>query len=230
MCGRYTLRRISFVHKGLRGLGPMLPFEEFTERPRWNVAPSQVMPIAHLNEESRPGIYAARWGFIPAWAKEKPKVQPINARADSVAKSGMFRSAFQRRRCLVPADGFYEWQATGKAKQPYFFRRKDDELFAFAGMWDRWREPESKEAIETYTIITTSPNELTAPVHNRMPVILKEEDYSKWLSAAAKPEDLEALLAPYPAEEMEGYPVSTSVNSPKYDDAGCVEKVKGRWD
>jgi putative SOS response-associated peptidase YedK len=197
----------------------MLPFEEFTERPRWNVAPSQLMPIVHLDEESRPAIYAARWGFIPAWAKDRPKVQPINARADSVATSGLFRSAFQRRRCLVPADGFYEWRATGKAKQPFFFRRKDDELFAFAGLWDRWTPGGSDETVETFTIITTSPNEIAAPIHNRMPVILRPEDYLTWLGA----EGLEPLLAPCRAAEMEAFPVSKFVNSPKNDDERCVK-------
>jgi putative SOS response-associated peptidase YedK len=128
---------------------PSLPgFEEFTERPRFNIAPSQRMPIVRADGAGSPELAAAHWGLIPSWTKE-PKLKPINARAETVATSGMFRQAFTRRRCLVPADGFYEWQGLKPPKQPFFIHRKDDRQFAFAGLWERWHPP-GAEPVDTY--------------------------------------------------------------------------------
>jgi len=204
---------------------PPLPgFEEFTERPRFNVAPSQRMPIVRANDEGDRELVGAHWGLIPSWTKE-PKLKPINARAETVGASGMFRQAFSRRRCLVPADGFYEWRGLKPPKQPFFIHRKDDRPFAFAGLWERWHPP-GAEPIDTYTIITTTPNALMAGIHNRMPVILRPDDYDRWLDAAVPIDQIQSLLTPCPDDELEAYPVSSRVNSPKYDDAHCVTRAE----
>ena len=170
--------------------------------PRWNVAPSQRMPIVRMSDAGFRELAIARWGLVPSWAKEMPKVQPINARAETVPTGPMFRKAFECRRCLVPADGFYEWKGAKPPKQPYFIHQPDDGQFAFAGLWERWRASKDAEPLDTYTIITTSPNALMASIHNRM------------------------LLAPYRDDGLEAYPVSQRVNSPKNDDADCVKKME----
>jgi putative SOS response-associated peptidase YedK len=181
--------------------------------------------IPGLDDEGLREMAIARWGLVPLWAKELPKHQPINARAETVPTGGMFRQAFARRRCLVPADGFYEWQGAKPPKQPYFIHQPDDGQFAFAGLWERWRETKDADPVDTFTIITTTPNELMATIHNRMPVILKPDDYAAWLDGSTPPDRLKSLLAPYP-DEWEAYPVSTHVNNPKNDDPECVEKLK----
>src|SRR5687767_5746470 len=229
MCGRYALRRVNLVRSDLTAV-PLEPFEEFSETrlQLFNVAPSQTMPIVRRNSKDQRVVTVARWGLIPSWAKEPPKAQPCNARAETVHSSGMFREAFARRRCLVPADGFYEWQGAKPPKQPYFIHRKDDRLFAFAGVWERWRGEKDDAPLDTYTIITTTPNDVMKPLHNRMPVILDQADYEKWLDPATKPDEAKELLRPAPNDVLEAYPVSTSVNKPKnngpelidpYDDA-----------
>lgn len=224
MCGRYRLTRFDLLRLGLRT--PPLPgFEEFTQRPRWNVAPSQRMPIVRLSEDGLRELAVARWGLIPSWAKEMPKIQPINARAESAPTSGMFRQALARRRCLVPADGFYEWQGAKAPKQPFFIHKSDDGLFCFAGLWERWKPPNASEPLDTFTIITTSPNKLMAGIHNRMPVILQAADYAQWLDPATSVDRLKSLLTPYADGELEAYPVSRHVNSPANDDPQCVERV-----
>ncbi len=223
MCGRYTLRRVDLAHYGVRHPGDLAGFEEFTERPRFNIAPSQHVPIVRLNREGVRVLSAVRWGLIPHWTKGKPKAQPINARAETVRTSGMFRQAFARRRCLVPADGFYEWQKLGgKAKQPMFVRRPGDRPFAFAGVWERWQPEEGVEPVDTFAIITTRPNALMGPIHDRMPVILPEEGYASWLDREAEREQAEELLEPYPDGELEAVAVGRAVNSPGNDTCECV--------
>jgi putative SOS response-associated peptidase YedK len=216
MCGRYTLRRIDALRLGVQ-LTPQ--FEEFTERPRFNVAPSQSMPIVRMAGDHRE-LAVAKWGFVPWWAKEQAKLKPINAKCETAASGRMFREAFARRRCLIPADGFYEWKGSKPPKQPYFIHMKDDHPFCFAGLWERWKPPDA-EPVDTFTILTTAPNELTAAIHNRMPLILHERDYERWLSGDA-PTD---LLKPFDAAAMEGYPVSSRVNMPKNDSADLVERI-----
>jgi putative SOS response-associated peptidase YedK len=137
----------------------------------------------------------------------------------------MFRRAFESRRCLIPADGFYEWKGAKPPKQPYFIRRPDDSQFAFAGLWERWRGAVDAEPLDTFTILTTAPNELMATIHNRMPAILKPGDYDVWLDAKATADQLNALLAPLLDGELEAYPVSQHVNSPKNDDPTCAERI-----
>ncbi len=196
-------------------------FEEFDEKrivPRFNVAPSQQIPVMRLDKEGHRTLSLVRWGLIPSWQKALPKVQPINARCETAASSGMFKQALARRRCLIPADGFFEWQKLdAKTKQPMFIHFPDDRVFAFAGLWERWKDPTSDTVVDTATIITTSPNEVMKPIHDRMPVILKAEDFGRWLDREKTSEQVADLLRPFPDGELEAYPVSRAVNSPKND-------------
>ena len=218
MCGRYTIRRSlrDLLDDIALAVGPIdLP-------PRYNIAPSQDCPIIRLDHDGGRVVSMARWGLIPSWTKGKPKTQPINAKSETAATSRMFRQAMERRRCLVLADGFYEWQGAKPPKQPYFIHLKDDSPFAFAGLWERWKPDETAEPIDTFTILTTQPNEMMQSIHGRMPVMLKPQDQGRWLEGG---EDAGKLLAPYPAHEMEAYPVSRQVNSPRNDGAELTEAV-----
>jgi putative SOS response-associated peptidase YedK len=209
------------------GLGTVkVPFEEFSENkiiPRFNVAPSQQVPIVRLRD-GKGELAFVRWGLIPYWSKKKPKIQPINAKAETVSTSGMFRGAFQRRRCLVPADGFYEWQKHGAFKQPYFIHKSDDSLFCFAGLWESWKPLDSDDVVETVTLITTPPNPLMENIHNRMPAILRQQDYERWLNPETPADELQSMLVPFP-DELVAYPISTHVNSPRNDDAECIKEI-----
>jgi len=170
-----------------------------------------------------------RWGLIPSWSKD-PSIgdRMINARAESLAEKPSFRNAFRRRRCLILADGFYEWKQVpeSKTKQPFYIRMKDSLPFAFAGLWEIWVSPDGSE-IRSCTIITAQPNELVATIHNRMPVILSEEAYDLWLAFGDKPVDqLEKLLVPYPDNEMQAFPVSPMVNSPQTDAPELIKPIQ----
>jgi putative SOS response-associated peptidase YedK len=190
------------------------------------VAPSQRIPAVRLDKDGNRVVGPVRWGLIPHWAKTLPKVQPINARCETASTSNMFKQAMQRRRCIIPADGFYEWKKLdSKTKQPMFIRFPDDRVFGFAGLWERWKPDDTSEAVDTCTIITTTPNELMASIHDRMPVILKPQDYDRWLDRDRPAEDVVDLLRPYPDGELEAHPVSTAVNSPKNDQPSNVEPV-----
>jgi putative SOS response-associated peptidase YedK len=231
MCGRYSLRRVDIGAAALEAT-PSFDFEEFSEQARFNVAPSQIIPLARINSRGQRVLDLARWGLIPAWCKTIPKLQPINARAETLATSGMFRNVFERRRCLIPTDGFYEWKPIGKkTKQPYFIHFKDDRIFAFAGLWDIWRADDETEPIETCTIITTSPNDLVKPIHNRMPAIVDAKDYARWLDPHIAGSAVADVLRPFPADAMEAVPVSTRVNSaasegPALIEPATIEKVE----
>lgn len=229
MCGRYVLRGRKEQLAMALGLTDPLPFEEFTERPHFNVAPSQHVPVVRLDRQGHRVGRLARWGLIPAWATDLPKVRPINARAETVTTSGTFRGAFTRRRCLVPADGFYEWQRLGggKGKRPVFVHFPDDRVFAFAGLWERWHPPgeDVVEPVDTCTIVTTTANALMKPIHDRMPVILRPQDYALWLDREADPAEAAKLMRPYAGGEMEVTPVSTLVNSPGNDVPECVKPL-----
>jgi len=164
-----------------------------------------------------------QWGLIPSWSKEpRTKFSTINARAETITKSPAFRGPFQHRRCLVPASGFYEWRQTPKGKQPYCIQLKDGELFAFAGLYDIWCDSEGNE-LYSYTIITTTPNDLVAPIHNRMPAILRRADEDAWLDKTTDRARLLSLLAPYPIEEMKAYIVSRAVNNPANEGAELMQ-------
>jgi len=191
--------------------------------PRYNVAPSQPVAVVPNNGENRLDFF--NWGLIPSWAND-PEIgnRMINARAETLAEKPSFRTPFRRRRCLILADGFYEWKVEeGRAgKTPMYIRMKSGQPFAFAGLWDLW-QPADGSQIYSCTIITTKPNALLERIHNRMPVILSPETYAQWLQTGdQRPESLMPLLVPYPASEMEAFPVSRLVNSPQVDQAECI--------
>lgn len=220
MCGRYTLASPGNVVAELFGL------DEVPElRPRYNVAPSQQVPVVRLREGRRE-LAALQWGLVPAWARDLAIGQKlINARAETVAEKPSFRAALRARRCLVLADGFYEWQLAEGRKQPWYFQLRDGRPFAFAGLWERWQSP-GVDPLESCTIVTTEANELVAPVHARMPVILSLEGSARWL-AGGQTEELQALLAPFPADGMRAHPVSPRVNNPANDDPACTAPAVG---
>lgn len=222
MCGRYSITTAPEALRRLfkfAGPTPNLPS-------RYNVAPTQDAPVVRLNK-ARDGreLVMLRWGLVPYWAKDpKSGYRMINARAETVASKPAFREAFARRRCLVPADGFFEWKKLGARKQPYYITQKSGEPFAFAGLWEYWRSPEG-EPLQTFTIIVGEPNEAVAPIHERMPVILDENGVDRWLDPSAEPEELQALLKPLPAEQVQLTPVSTRVNDPDNDDPACIAPI-----
>ncbi len=197
--------------------------------PRYNIAPTQPVSVVRIAPDGgRRELVALRWGLVPSWAKD-PKIgnRMINARAETVAQKPAFRAAFRRRRCLVAADGYYEWQKTGKARQPYYIRLASEEPFALAGLWEYWEGSALGPAsgpIESCTIITTGANELTREIHDRMPVIVGPDDYAKWLDVDVEDRrHLDPILVPYASDEMKADQVSAHVNSPRNDDPQCVE-------
>lgn len=222
MCGRYSLatdpKKLAEAFENYAEVPEELP-------PRYNIAPSQ--PIAVIANNNRRQIEFFKWGLIPSWAKD-PSIgnRMINARAETLAEKPSFRTAYRRRRCLVLADGFYEWRRNpDKSKTPMYIQLKSEEPFAFAGLWEVWHSPQD-DVILSCTIITTNPNELTRPIHNRMPVILPRQAYGQWLDPAEqKAEQLQGLLKPYPADEMTAYPVSTVVNNPTNETPACVKPI-----
>jgi putative SOS response-associated peptidase YedK len=217
MCGRYTLRT------PVETLVERFEIDEYPSSitPSYNIAPTQGV-AAVIAENGKRKLEMLHWGLIPSWAKD-PEVgnKMINARAETVAEKPSYRKAFKERRCLILADGFYEWQKTDSGKQPFYIRMEDESPFAFAGLWESWQ---NGREIRSCTIITTSPNEVAAQVHNRMPVILHPEDYEMWLDPDFdEREPLTTLLQPFPAEAMEAYPVSRRVNKPSNNEPGVVE-------
>jgi putative SOS response-associated peptidase YedK len=218
MCGRFTLRTPQGVLVEQFRLKSIPPLQ-----PRFNIAPTQQIGVVRQTEPAQREFAWLQWGLVPRWAKD-PKVasQMINARAETAAERPAFRDAFRRRRCLIVADGFYEWKKAGRQKQPYHIRMKDGRPFAFAGLWERWGDEDEK--LESCTILTTNANELCAPMHDRMPVILGPADYDRWLDASLVDRaELQFMLEPYPADEMAAEPASPRVNSVANDDAGCIE-------
>lgn len=219
MCGRYSLhtpRKRVAEHFGLK--------EEPEIFPRYNIAPTQPVLIIRqvaYSLDRKPSM--VRWGLIPFWAK-KAKIgnRLINARADSVAVKPAFRAAWKQRRCLVPADAFYEWKRLEKRKQPYMVMLRDRGPFAFAGLWERWDAPDGQR-IKSCAIVTTNANELVRQIHDRMPVILDPGDYALWLDPWAQPERLQPLLRPISSNALVAIPVSSWVNNPKNDDPSVIE-------
>ena len=223
MCGRFTL---TVDANSIQTYFPWLKFIPHQMAPRYNIAPTQ--PIAAIPNDGRKAVDHFYWGLVPYWAKD-PSIgsRMINARSETLAEKTSFKNPYKRRRCLILADGFYEWAKVPgqKTKQPYYFRMEDGAPFAFAGLWEEWNSP-GGDMLKSATIITTEPNPLVAKVHNRMPVILHPRDYGLWLSKQEQRlEVLQPLLTAYPAEEMVAYPVSTSVNSPAYDGPENIEAV-----
>ena len=218
MCGRYTLRTPIDV------LAEEFQIEEYPSliTPNYNVAPTQEV-AAVVEEDEKRKLEMFHWGLIPSWAKD-PAIgnKMINARAETVSEKPSFRKAFKVRRCLILADGFYEWQKIDSGKQPYHIKMQDGSPFAFAGLWETWGR--NGEEIRSCSIITTEANDLMNEIHHRMPVILPTEDYAMWLDPDFdEKEPLTSLLKPYPADAMEAYPVSRRVNKPSNNEPGVVE-------
>jgi putative SOS response-associated peptidase YedK len=224
MCGRYRLSRRKQLVEEYFGTDP--GDDEWS--PRYNIAPSQ--PVVTIRQDARKPVRTLstmRWGLVPSWAKD-PSIgyKTINARAEIVSTTTSFREPFKSQRCLVPADGFYEWKRDGKIKQPYCFELNEGELFAFAGLWDGWKSPLG-ELIESCTILTTTPNSLLADVHDRMPVILSPDNYDLWLDPDFRnTASVGEMLRPFEPKLMRRYPVSTRVNQVQNDDADCANPVE----
>jgi len=218
MCGRFSLGATIRV-------GQLFDLPNWPETPpRYNIAPSQAVPAVIQNRETGTREFRPfRWGLVPSWAKD-PAIgnRMINARSETAATKPTFRKPLRERRCLILADGFYEWKREGSRKQPYYIKLHNGEPFAFAGRWDRWH-PTDGQPLETCTILTTTPNAVLQPIHDRMPVILPPAAYNVWLDPAMRDvEPVQALLTPYPADEMVAYPVSTRANNPGYDAPECI--------
>jgi putative SOS response-associated peptidase YedK len=204
---------------------PQRPVPNFA--PSWNLAPTDPLPVVRFDaRDGERSLDVMRWGLIPYWAKDiKIGFSTINARAEEIDTKPAFREAFRQRRCLVPLDNFYEWKKTGTGKQPYAIALKGGGLMAMAGLWETWRSPEG-ERIRSFTIATTTPNELCAELHNRMPVVLKPEVWPMWLGEEpAEAARLRALLAPYPSEDMICWPVSPRVGNVKNNDPSLIEPI-----
>lgn len=222
MCGRYRLtakERYLRDHFGIE--------DDLEWAPRYNIAPSQpVLAVRQHPSEPKRSFSLLRWGLIPYWAKDSAiGFKTVNAMSETAAEKPAFREAMRKGRCLLPADGFYEWQKLGKGKQPYNIGMADGSVFAFAGLWDRWRSP-ADDLLETCTVLTTDSNALVREIHDRMPVILRPKDYDLWLDpGVTDPARVAGLLQPFDARLMKKCPVSTRVNNVKYDDAECAQEI-----
>ena len=229
MCGRFSLTRPSETVQDLFGYSP--PSDADTDvleciwRPRFNIAPTQPVLIARV----LPGLDGiqlgrVRWGLVPGWAKDtRQGARLINARSETAASKPAFRGPFKKHRCLIPADGFFEWKRSGKSKQPYYVRMNEHAPFALAGLWARWESP-GGEVIESCTILTTVPNDVVAHIHDRMPVILAQPQFELWLDPEiSDPQQLTSLLVPFPPDQMEAFPVSDHVGKVGNDDRYCIE-------
>ena len=223
MCGRFTLR------VDLARIAHWLDVADVPDwpwRPRYNIAPTQPVVACRLGADGRRQLVTLRWGLVPPWATDAAiGARCINARAETVHEKPAFRNAFARRRCLVPADGFFEWRTEGKVKQPYWFGMTDDGLFAIAGIWERWAKS-GAEPIESVALLTTDANDIVRPVHKRMPVILPRHAHAAWLDPTADRTSLLALLRPFPAGAMKCYAVSRIVNRPAEDRPECIEPLR----
>jgi len=222
MCGRYRLSRPKYLVEYFDAEA-----EEEDFRASYNIAPTRAVATLRSGAEKRV-LSNMRWGLIPWWAKDIAiGNRMINARGETVLKNAAFRDSFRQRRCLIPADGFYEWQKAGKTRRPFHFGMKDESLFAFAGIWDRWKSPEGK-LLESCSILTTTPNDLVKDIHDRMPVILPQAHYEPWLTVPPPQADgLLEMLAPFDANLMRKHEVSPLVNRPENDSPECVVEAIG---
>lgn len=222
MCTRYSLLP-SHLRQVLTRLG--VPSPETAPGPRYNIPPGTKLSAIRSAARGERELTALRWGLLPSWTRE-PASAPVNARAETLAAKPSFRDAYRRRRCLLPASGFYEWQAIGRARQPWLFRRRDEAPFCLAGLWESWHPPDQDITIETCAVVTVPPNALMEPIHHRMPAILPEETWESWLNPRlTEPDALAPLLRPWPPESMTAVPVSPRMNSPQIDDESCWLQV-----
>lgn len=224
MCGRYTVTKTpEEIEKRFQAEFERKDEETLFE-PNYNAAPNQKLPV--ITNETPNKIVEYRWGLIPFWAKDASiGSRMINARAESLLEKPSFKAAFKKRRCLVIADGFYEWKKGEKEKIPYRITLKNGELFSFAGLWESWTD-ENDNKVRTFTIITTDANEITEKIHNRMPCILEKKDEKLWLKEELHPEDALKLLIQFPSSDMRAYEVSKSVNSPKNNNKDIIKPVE----
>jgi putative SOS response-associated peptidase YedK len=224
MCGRYRLsRRKQLVEEYF---DVSADIDDWS--PSYNIAPTQLAPVIRQHpKEPRRDLSLIRWGLIPSWSKDASgAARMINARSETVHSLPSFRDAIKLRRCLIPADGFYEWKRTGVGKQPYCFEVNDGDLFAFAGLWDRWRDA-GGQWIRSFSVLTTTANSLTSAVHDRMPVILNKNDYDRWLDPGmTKVEAVSELLTPFDGRLMRSFPVSPRINQVANDDEACSVPVE----
>jgi putative SOS response-associated peptidase YedK len=225
MCGRVRLSSDVSEIKLVFSIPPHRPTPNFA--PSWNAAPTDSLPV--VRDDARAGersLHMLRWGLVPFWAKDmNVGFANINAKAEGIENKPAFREAFQRRRCLVPVDNFFEWKKTATEKQPYAIALADRRLMALAGLWENWRSP-AGEWVRSFAIITTAPNELCAALHNRMPAILRPEAWPLWLGEEpARLDELKALLTPFPSEEMTCWPVSSRVGNVRNNDASLIEPI-----
>jgi putative SOS response-associated peptidase YedK len=220
MCGRFTMTVSAKDVADLFGLADVPDLA-----PRYNVAPTQPVAAVRAAADGQRSLGLLRWGLVPPWAKDT-KIAPINAKAETAADKPFFRHALRKRRSLIPADAFYEWQKVGRHKQPYLFQLRDGEPFAFAGLWESWQGTNG-EALESCALLTTEANELVRPVHERMPVILNPRHYAEWLDPdLTNPALLADWLRPFPADALTAYPVSTFVNDPRNEGVACVTPLR----
>jgi putative SOS response-associated peptidase YedK len=227
MCGGARLSSDVSEIKLVSSIPPDRPTPNIA--PSWNVAPTDPLPVVRYDARaSERTLDVMRWGLVPFWAREiKVGFSNINAKAEGIEGKPAFREAFQQRRCLVPVDNFYEWKKTATGKQPYAIALADRGLMALAGLWETWRSP-AGERVRTFAIITTTPNELCAELHNRMPVVLSRAAWPTWLGEEpADAPQLKALLAPYPSEEMVAWPVNPRVGNVKNNDPSLIEPITG---
>ena len=225
MCGRYVLKSTPQRLREQFGIeGPDTAHSE-EWRPRYNIAPSQVAPVVRVVEGKR-HLDLLRWGLIPSWAKDASiGNRLINARSETVAEKPAFRAALKSRRCIVPADGFFEWQQQAGGKQPFYIHRKDDALLAMPGLWEHWTSPDG-DIVQTFTILTTAANAWMRALHDRMPVMLGAEEVARWLDPGSKADDLRGLLRPLGDGELEAYPVAKAIGNVRNDRPEVVEKLR----
>ncbi|MCI0430136.1 MAG: SOS response-associated peptidase [Rhodospirillales bacterium] len=217
MCGRYLLISPVEAMRRFFDVGGLLNLP-----PRYNIAPTQDAPVMRLDQEGRRELIQMRWGLVPAWAKDLSMgARCINARAESVAEKPAFHDAFRRRRCLIPTDGFFEWEKTGKIRQPWRIGLAEGGLMALAGLWERWRAPDGN-VVRTYAVVTTNANALVAPLHDRMPVVVAPAAFPDWLDAETPPERLQEIMRAFPSELMSAHPVSRRLNDARNDDPACI--------
>lgn len=223
MCSRYALWAVDDLGRRFLIVDPTIGF-----RSHFNIAPRSENPVV-VAAGGRNQVRLMRWGLVPHWAKDaKTMPRPVNARAETLAEKPMFRQLLEEKRCLVPANGFYEWKTEGSRKVPVFFHRPDNIIFSFAGLYDTWQSP-AGETLVSYTIITTAANDLMAPIHDRMPVVLTQEGEERWLSSgSSSPDELKKILVPCASDVLEAHAVSQRVNRPGEDDEGMILPVNGQ--
>jgi putative SOS response-associated peptidase YedK len=219
MCGRFVQ---SSAIETILNRYRLISYESLKIAPRFNIAPTQSVPVI-VREDNTTRYESMRWGLVPHWAKDDHGTKPlINARAETVSDKPSFKTPFRRHRCLIPASGFYEWKRNGTQKTPYYIQPADEQPICFAGLWDRWNKQDGSK-LHSFSIITTTANEIVKPIHDRMPVILNESDEALWLNTEEhNPEHLQALLKPYPARSMKAHAVTPLVNNVQHDSPDCL--------